>query len=123
MIFQTDSILSRIGNKPIRKRETMTKEASPPLPCPEEQPLRKRALPRMSKNRVPESQPERELFARNVRAARIAAGLSQRELAQRTGIAQAHISQMENAMHNVCIDTMVRLTRELGVPLYDLFRL
>ena len=88
-----------------------------------EEPARKRALPVMSKQRAPASQPEREIFARNLRAARIEANLSQRELAHKTGIAQAHISEMENAMHNVCIDTMVRLSRELKKPLYELFRL
>ncbi|MGP0039208.1 MAG: helix-turn-helix domain-containing protein [Rhodomicrobium sp.] len=43
-------------------------------------------------------------------------------LAKRTGIAQAHISQMENAMHNVCIDTMVKLARVLRKPLYELLK-
>jgi DNA-binding XRE family transcriptional regulator len=82
---------------------------------------RKRALPAASKRRVPESQPEREIFARNLRRFRIEANLSQRELAQHTGVAQAHISEMENAMHNVCIDTMVKLAQAVRKPLYELF--
>jgi DNA-binding XRE family transcriptional regulator len=86
-----------------------------------EQPKRKRALPAASKRRVPESQPEREIFARHLRQFRIDAELSQRELAQRTGIAQAHISEMENAMHNVCIDTMVKLAQAVRKPLYEFF--
>ncbi len=89
-------------------------------PCPKP---RKRALPVASKSRVPHSQPEREIFARNLRRFRIEAKLSQRELAEQTGIAQAHISQMENAMHNVCIDTMVKLAQAVGKPLYELFML
>ena len=101
----------------------MAEEQALPEPRSEERPRRKRALPAAAKKRAPESQPEREIFARNLRAARIEANLSQRELAHKTGIAQAHISEMENAMHNVCIDTMVRLSRELRKPLYDLFRL
>jgi DNA-binding XRE family transcriptional regulator len=84
---------------------------------------RKRALPVAGKSRVPHSQPEREIFARNLRRFRIEAHLSQRELAEQTGIAQAHISQMENAMHNVCIDTMVKLAQAVGKPLYELFKL
>ena len=85
---------------------------------PEAQPKRTRALP-APKRRVPESQPEREIFARHLRQFRIDAELSQREFAQRTGIAQAHISEMENAMHNVCIDTMVKLAQAVRKPLYE----
>jgi DNA-binding XRE family transcriptional regulator len=81
---------------------------------------RKRALPAGSKKRAPESQVEREIFARNLRYARVAAGFSQRELAKITGIAQAHISEMENAMHNCCIDTMVKLAQAVKKPLYEL---
>jgi transcriptional regulator with XRE-family HTH domain len=83
--------------------------------------LRKRALPGASKSRVPKSQPEREIFARNLRRFRTEADLSQRELAHRTGVAQAHISEMENAMHNVCIDTMVKLAQAVRKPLCELF--
>ena len=101
----------------------MAEELVLPQPRSGERPRRKRALPAASKKRAPGSQPEREIFARNLRAARIEANLSQRELAHKTGIAQAHISEMENAMHNVCIDTMVKLSRELRKPLYELFRL
>ncbi len=93
-----------------------------PLPCSEERLGRKRALPAVNRKRAPESQPEREIFARNLRRARINANLSQRELARNTGIAQAHISEMENAMHNVCIDTMVKLAQAVRKPLYELFQ-
>jgi DNA-binding XRE family transcriptional regulator len=82
---------------------------------------RRRALPAGNKRRMPESQAERELFARNLRRFRIEANLSQRDLAQHTGIAQAHISEMENAMHNAGIDTMVKLARAVKKPLYELF--
>ncbi len=89
---------------------------------PSDRPKRKRALPSMNKRRAPDSQPEREIFARNLRRARIEASLSQRELAHITGIAQAHISEMENAMHNVCIDTMVKLAQAVKKPLFQLFQ-
>jgi|GEM_PF-4489961 len=87
-----------------------------------EPPKRKRALPVLAKKRAPDSQPEREIFARNLRRARIDAGLSQRELAAVTGIAQAHISELENAMHNVCIDTMVKLAQAVRKPLFQMFQ-
>ena len=97
--------------------KTLSAEPEPEL---EERPKRKRALP-APRRHVPESQPEREIFARHLRQFRIDAALSQRELAQRTGIAQAHISEMENAMHNVCIDTMVKLAQAVRKPLYEFF--
>ncbi|MFT4080309.1 helix-turn-helix transcriptional regulator [Rhodomicrobium sp.] len=79
-------------------------------------------MPVLAKKRAPDSQPEREIFARNLRRARIDASLSQRELAAVTGIAQAHISELENAMHNVCIDTMVKLAQAVKKPLFQLFQ-
>jgi DNA-binding XRE family transcriptional regulator len=80
-------------------------------------PRRKRALPVMTKQRAPVSQPEREIFARNLRKFRVEAGLSQRELAKETGIAQAHVSDIENAKQNIGLDTMVKLAQRLGKPL------
>ncbi len=85
-------------------------------------PKRKRALPVRLQKRAPDSQPEREIFARNFRTARIEAGLSQRDLAQQTGIAQAHISEVENAMHNIGIDTMVKLAQAVKKPVFELLR-
>jgi DNA-binding XRE family transcriptional regulator len=85
-------------------------------------PKRKRALPVRHQKRAPDSQPEREIFARNFRIARIEAGLSQRDLAQQTGIAQAHISEVENAMHNIGIDTMVKLAQAVKKPVFELLR-
>ena len=85
-------------------------------------PKRKRALPVRLQKRAPDSQPEREIFARNFRKARIEAGLSQRELANQTGIAQAHVSEVENAMHNIGIDTMVKLAQAVSKPLFELLR-
>jgi DNA-binding XRE family transcriptional regulator len=85
-------------------------------------PKRKRALPVRLQKRAPDSQPEREIFARNFRMARVEAGLSQRDLAQQTGIAQAHISEVENAMHNIGIDTMVKLAQAVKKPVFELLR-
>ena len=102
--------------------DTVMPEPKPQEAAPSPKP-RKRALPVVGKKRVPDSQPEREIFARNLRRFRMEANLSQRELAEQTGVAQAHISEMENAMHNVCIDTMVKLAQAVRKPLYELFKL
>ncbi len=80
-------------------------------------------MPAPSKQRMPSSQPERVVFARNLRRFRVEANLSQRELAEHAGVAQAHISKIENAMHNICIDTMVKLAHAVRKPLSELFTL
>ena len=103
--------------------ETMAKSATHVLE-PELQPAKsKRTLNAKGRRHIPASQPEREIFARNIRAARVELHLTQRDLSKLTGIAQAHISQMEGAMHNVCIDTMVTLSRHLKKPLSKLFEI
>ena len=105
------------------KVETMAKSATHVLE-PELEPAKsKRTLNAKGRRHIPASQPEREIFARNIRAARVELHLTQRDLSKLTGIAQAHISQMEGAMHNVCIDTMVTLSRYLKKPLSKLFEI
>ena len=69
---------------------------------------------------APISHSERTILARNLRLFRTNSNLNQRELSEQSGIAYAHISEMENAMHNVCIDTMVRLARALEVEIFEL---
>lgn len=78
--------------------------------------------PIKSSRHAPESQPEREIFARNFRRARIEADLSQRDVAKLTGIAQSHISEIESAKHNVGIDTMVKLAQLVKRPLHELLK-
>src|SRR5271165_2180330 len=69
-----------------------------------------------------ESQLQRESFAKNFRAARKDAGLSQRDIQKQTGIPQSHISEIESAMHNICIETMVKLANLVHVPVHDLLK-
>ena len=69
-----------------------------------------------------ESQLQREYFARKFRAARKDAGLSQRDIQKETGIPQSHISEIENAMHNICIETMVKLANLVHVPVHELLK-
>ena len=103
--------------------ETMAKKRDPCFGAGIKPAKSKRTLNAKGRRHIPASQPEREIFARNIRAARVEAHLTQRELSKLTGIAQAHISQMEGAMHNVCIDTMVTLSRHLKKPLSKLFEI
>jgi ribosome-binding protein aMBF1 (putative translation factor) len=69
-----------------------------------------------------ESQLQRDCFARNFRAARKDAGLSQRDIQKETGIPQSHISEIESAMHNICIETMVKLANLVQVPVHELLK-
>ncbi len=69
-----------------------------------------------------ESQMQRKYFAKNFRAARKDAGLSQRDIQKETGIPQSHISEIESAMHNICIETMVKLANLVHVPVHELLK-
>jgi ribosome-binding protein aMBF1 (putative translation factor) len=69
-----------------------------------------------------ESKLQREYFAKNFRAARKDAGLSQRDIQKKTGIPQSHISEIESAMHNICIETMVKLANLIHVPVHELLK-
>jgi ribosome-binding protein aMBF1 (putative translation factor) len=69
-----------------------------------------------------ESQLQRQCFAKNFRAARKDAGLSQRDIQNKTGIPQSHISEIESAMHNICIETMVKLANLVHIPVHELLK-
>ena len=73
-------------------------------------------------DKAAESQLQREFFAKNFRAARKDAGLSQRNIQKETGIPQSHISEIESAMHNICIETMVKLANLVHVPVHELLK-
>ncbi|WP_082066504.1 helix-turn-helix domain-containing protein [Pseudomonas oryzihabitans] len=64
--------------------------------------------------------PERMLFAKNLKRARIAANLSQRDVRDRTGFAQSWVSEIETGKIAPTIDNMAKLANCLGVPLWQL---
>jgi transcriptional regulator with XRE-family HTH domain len=53
----------------------------------------------------------RMLFGQNCKAARTEAGLSQADLAERTGIPQPRVSQIELGKANITLETMTILAR------------
>jgi transcriptional regulator with XRE-family HTH domain len=59
----------------------------------------------------------------NVKAARIQAGLSQKGLAEKTGLSAAYISRMERNPQNMTISTLGVLAEVLGVSPMFLVRL
>jgi len=51
----------------------------------------------------------RQIFAKNLRAARQAKGFSQEELAHRAGLDRTYISSLERAVYSATIDVVDRL--------------
>jgi transcriptional regulator with XRE-family HTH domain len=62
----------------------------------------------------------RDVFAKNVRKYRQAAGLSQEELAHRAEIDRTYISSIERSVYAATIDVVDRLAKALGVEASDL---
>jgi transcriptional regulator with XRE-family HTH domain len=57
----------------------------------------------------------RKLVGGNVKAARIAAGMTQEELAERSGFSQQYISGLERGKRNPTIVSIYELGQALGV--------
>ncbi|KAA1183887.1 helix-turn-helix transcriptional regulator [Rhizobium tropici] len=64
----------------------------------------------------------REVFARNLKAARRAKGLSQEELAHRAGLDRTYISSLERSLYNASIDVVDRLASALETEASDLLK-
>jgi transcriptional regulator with XRE-family HTH domain len=63
----------------------------------------------------------RRLVGHNVRRLRIAAGLSQAELAERMGVDRAYVSGLELGQRNPTIVTLWHIAKALGVRLRQFF--
>ena len=59
-------------------------------------------------------------FGRNLRAARMEAGLEQSEVATLAGITQQHVSLIEGGQQNLIMRTMAVLAKVVGSGLLDL---
>jgi transcriptional regulator with XRE-family HTH domain len=70
----------------------------------------------------PVSDDLRKIFGQNMRAARIKAGLTQAQLAERTGLTQQYVSLVEAGHQNITIDTMAALARVIGRDVSALLR-
>lgn len=63
---------------------------------------------------------KRKVFAQNLRAARIEAGLTQNDVAKITGLTQAFLSLVETASTNISLDNLVILSEVVHQPLCKL---
>lgn len=62
----------------------------------------------------------RRLVGRNVRRQRIERGLTQEQLAERSGFSQFYISGLENGRRNPTVVSLYELAQALGVSHVDL---
>ena len=69
----------------------------------------------MTYESAPTMHPTVQEVARILRAARKARGLSQRELGDRIGLTQAHISKFESGRVDLRLSSLVELSRGLGL--------
>ena len=56
-------------------------------------------------------------FGQRLREARIAADLTLAELAERTRMQRSHISEVENGLRNVTVETMSKLAGAVGLEI------
>ena len=56
-----------------------------------------------------------ERFAANLRRQRLAKGLSQEQLAEKTGVHPSEVSRLERAARDPRLSTIVKVARGLGV--------
>jgi transcriptional regulator with XRE-family HTH domain len=55
-------------------------------------------------------------LGRTIRRHRLAAGLSQEDLAERSDLHRTYVSLVERGRNNVTVDALVRIGQSLGVP-------
>lgn len=65
---------------------------------------------------------EQRIFAKNFKAARLAAGLTQQQVHEVTRLGQAYLSDVERQIANVGIDTMGKLSHTVQIPLFYLLQ-
>ncbi|MBK6381847.1 MAG: helix-turn-helix transcriptional regulator [Chitinophagaceae bacterium] len=62
----------------------------------------------------------RRILAENLRRERLAQGLTQEQLAERSGLHWTYISEVEGQKRNISIDNITKLALALGFQLWEL---
>ncbi len=60
-------------------------------------------------------------FTCNLKACRVLRGLTQGELAERVGVRRETIMRLEKAQYNPSLKLAVDISREVGVPIEEIF--
>ena len=63
-----------------------------------------------------------QLVKKNIRALRISAGLSQKDLARRSGLSIRYISRLENEGGNLTLEVLERVAKGLDCPVAEMLR-
>ena len=64
--------------------------------------------------------PQWDVVGRRVREARLATGISVRELARRVGVSPSHVSQVERGIGAFSVPALYAVSREIDLSLHDL---
>ena len=64
----------------------------------------------------------RQIVGKNMREFRVAAGLSQGDVAKRMDVEQTYVSGLERGVRNPTLTTLERAAAALGVTIVDLLR-
>ena len=79
----------------------------------------KRLPASVDESEIPEM---RKKFAKNFRAARIKAGLTQKDICEKAGLTQPYLSEVERGLSNISLDNMEVLASLVEKPLWVLLR-
>ena len=69
---------------------------------------------------MPVRQPHRSILGEAVRSRRTANGFTQEKLAERAGMSAIFISRVERAKESPSLDSLVKISKALGIRLRDL---
>lgn len=75
---------------------------------------------RTSKGKAAKAKPSHKALGRAVAAARDAAGLTQAQVAKKTGLHVTYISGIENGSRNPTWTILTQISRALGLPISEL---
>lgn len=61
-----------------------------------------------------------KILGENIRAARVKAGLSQEQLAEKADLSRNYIGNVERAEYKITVETLARIAKALTLPVHDL---
>ncbi len=64
----------------------------------------------------------RKTFGANLRASRVAKGLTQEQLARKCKVTSDYISMLEHGRANVGLDNIVKIAKGLRIPIAELIK-